>query len=326
MRNIFLIYFCLASKLYADHWIDDHIIEYPDKETSFCEVISPFPDLEQNGLNAKNRNLLNKWYAQKIRHALSIFGSGRFENWLMIVESIRLLPNQDAILTAILPCHQLMHSYPIKLIKGLNYEELAEVARGDFISVSGKITFELNEDGILPEIISFKLLRANKIENDVVIDAKLPKQIEDTNKKNQNDTPPPTPKLRPKPRPSEPPSTPTGVQSSKGQNASREALLTASEAELFRTAVASCWAIDVSSPEAYVVITLSLQLNIDGKVINIRMLNSSGGSDVSVDKAFQSARRAILRCQGEGYPLPKSKYERWKFIEITFDPTHMRMR
>ena len=309
VRNIFLIYFCLASKLYADHWIDENIIEYPEKETSFCEIISPFPDLEQIALNAHDRDLVNKWYAQKIKRALSIFGSGRFENWLMQVESINLLSNQDAILTAVLPCHQIMRSYPIRLINDLNYEILAEVSRGDFVSVSGEVSFELNKNGVFPEIISFKFLQINKIGNDALNEVKLREQRESTNEKNKN-------------------AQNYATKMQKGENASSEALLTASEVELFRKTVSSCWNLNVGSPEAYVSITLSFELDKDGKVnaSTIKLVSNSDGSDAAVYEAFQSARRAILRCQGEGYPLPKNKYERWKFIEITFDPTDIRER
>ena len=309
VRNIFLIYFCLASKLYADHWIDENIIEYPEKETSFCEIISPFPDLEQIALNAHDRDLVNKWYAQKIKRALSIFGSGRFENWLMQIDSINLLSNQDAILTAVLPCHQIMQSNPIRLINDLYHERLAEVARGDFVLVSGEVSFELNKNGMFPEIISFKFLQINKIGNDAHNDVKLREQRDRTNEKNKN-------------------AQNYATEMQKGQNALSEALLTASEVELFRKAVSNCWNVNVGSPKAYASITLSFELDKDGKVnaSTIKLVSNSDGSEAVVYEAFQSARRAILRCQGEGYPLPENKYERWKYIEMTFDPTEIRYR
>ncbi len=35
---------------------------------------------------------------------------------------------------------------------------------------------------------------------------------------------------------------------------------------------------------------------------------------------------AILRCQGDGFPLPPGKYEQWRMVEMTFDPTQMVIR
>ncbi|MDO7707324.1 MAG: energy transducer TonB, partial [Loktanella sp.] len=46
----------------------------------------------------------------------------------------------------------------------------------------------------------------------------------------------------------------------------------------------------------------------------------------STEIAFQAARRAILRCQSGGYQLPADKYDQWKEVEITFDPSGMRLR
>jgi hypothetical protein len=51
-----------------------------------------------------------------------------------------------------------------------------------------------------------------------------------------------------------------------------------------------------------------------------------GGSENATKTAFQAARRAILRCQKDGYKLPVEKYDHWWDIEITFNPEEMRTR
>ena len=43
-------------------------------------------------------------------------------------------------------------------------------------------------------------------------------------------------------------------------------------------------------------------------------------------RQIEAARRAILRCQSGGYQLPADKYEQWKDVVITFDPSGMRLR
>ncbi len=45
--------------------------------------------------------------------------------------------------------------------------------------------------------------------------------------------------------------------------------------------------------------------------------------DGQTNSAYEAARRAILRCQGEGFPLPAEKYEQWRMQELTFDPAQM---
>ena len=54
----------------------------------------------------------------------------------------------------------------------------------------------------------------------------------------------------------------------------------------------------------------------------------SGGSPEAQRTAFDWARRAILRCQVEngGYKLPPEKYAQWQQVEVTFNPTDMRVR
>jgi hypothetical protein len=65
-----------------------------------------------------------------------------------------------------------------------------------------------------------------------------------------------------------------------------------------------------------------------GRVVSssLRLLSSEGGSGTAVDTAFQAARRAILRCQGDGYTLPQEKFDQWKTVEMTFNPESMRIR
>lgn len=105
--------------------------------------------------------------------------------------------------------------------------------------------------------------------------------------------------------------------------------MTGADRDAFRLAVSGCWAVDPGSEAAQVTITVRFELDRQGMVVgnDVRLVNSSGGSAGAVDSAFQSARRAILRCQsGSGYSLPADKYEQWREVEMTFDPSGMRMR
>lgn len=104
--------------------------------------------------------------------------------------------------------------------------------------------------------------------------------------------------------------------------------MTGAEQDAFRIAVSGCWSVDVGSEAARVTLTVSFELGRDGMVIGaVRFLSGTGGSQAAIDAAFDAARRAVLRCQSAtGYRLPDDKYEQWREVEMTFDPSGMRLR
>ena len=103
--------------------------------------------------------------------------------------------------------------------------------------------------------------------------------------------------------------------------------LTQGEKDGLRFAVQQCWSIDPGSPAASVVITVGFSLDQQGRVDQGSIRQTSvDGPDGAREDAFARARRAILRCQGEGYDLPAEKYAQWRDIEVTFNPANMRLR
>ncbi len=104
--------------------------------------------------------------------------------------------------------------------------------------------------------------------------------------------------------------------------------LSAGERDALRVAVQDCWVVDVGSQAANVTVVVGMDMERSGRVISstIRLVSASGGTGPAVETAFQAARRAILRCQKDGYPLPVEKFDHWKEIEMTFNPSQMRLR
>lgn len=105
--------------------------------------------------------------------------------------------------------------------------------------------------------------------------------------------------------------------------------LSAGEKDALRVAVSQCWNTGSMSTEAQrTVITVGVAMNQDGtpQTGTIKLLGSSGGSAASADQAFQTARRAIIRCGARGFQLPVEKFEQWRNIEMTFDPEQMRFK
>jgi len=86
-----------------------------------------------------------------------------------------------------------------------------------------------------------------------------------------------------------------------------------------------CWVIQPGSRLSNVAVTVGLELSLDGKVIasSMKLISFEGGTESEARVAFQSVRRAILRCQKDGYDLPKDKYDQWKYLTIIADPRTM---
>ncbi len=105
--------------------------------------------------------------------------------------------------------------------------------------------------------------------------------------------------------------------------------LTSGEKDAMRVAVSKCWNVGSLSTDALnVVVVVGFSMTQDGKVVgnSVSLLDSTGGSAAAANQAFQTARRAILRCGAKGYDLPADKYAQWKDIEITFNPERMRIK
>jgi len=89
-----------------------------------------------------------------------------------------------------------------------------------------------------------------------------------------------------------------------------------------RARVSKCWVIDIGSEAGNTTVTVRFKLGMDGMVQpgSIRLIGSNAAKDSSEKPAFQTARRAILRCQKGGYALPQN-FDQSGYIEIEFDPT-----
>lgn len=104
--------------------------------------------------------------------------------------------------------------------------------------------------------------------------------------------------------------------------------MSSGEKDALRIAVQACWNVDPGARWAQTTVTVAMNMTQDGKVVgsSLRMIASEGGDASTVDAAFGAARRAILLCQKDGYPLPPEKFGQWQEIEITFNPERMRIR
>ena len=105
--------------------------------------------------------------------------------------------------------------------------------------------------------------------------------------------------------------------------------LTAGEKDGLRIAVQQCWNVGALSSDALnttVTVYVAMQENGQPESGSIRMLGYEGGTEAAAQQAFETARRAIIRCGSRGYDLPPEKYSQWREIEMIFNPDNMRIR
>jgi len=151
------------------------------------------------------------------------------------------------------------------------------------------------------------------------------------------------PKTRPKaPKPAEEPAQPSAIEAAlqaaqdnvtDTEPASRPTPsgppLTGGEKDALRVAVQQCWNVGSLSTEALnTTVVVAVDMSEDSRPVpgSIRMIGSSGGSDTAARQAFETARRAIIRCGARGFSLPVEKYAHWQTIEMTFNPEKMRIK
>ena len=113
------------------------------------------------------------------------------------------------------------------------------------------------------------------------------------------------------------------IQSSSAQN-SVSTPLTETETGNLQAAIQTCWLRDPGSLAEDVKLTIFMSLDRNGRVNpnSIKVVEISGGDEGAQEVAFRRAKIAIISCGKNGYKLPPNKYERWREIEVVFDPTN----
>ncbi len=152
--------------------------------------------------------------------------------------------------------------------------------------------------------------------------------------------------MRPRSRPSRPPSPEPVVpdepprefetvaalaeaDSDSQQVAPRGPPLTGGEKEAFGLAVGNCWnvgSLSTSARATKVVVAFDMQRNGVPVTDSIRMVDFADGSEADAGRAFEAARRAIIRCGTKGFQLPIEKYDQWREVEATFNAEGMQFR
>ena len=98
----------------------------------------------------------------------------------------------------------------------------------------------------------------------------------------------------------------------------------------FLRQIGNCWNTgSLSTGAQNTIIDMAFDMTPDGRPVSgsVRLDGFSGGSAADAQTAFDTARRALLRCSGDtGYDLPRDQYDQWQRVILTVDPTAMRQR
>jgi hypothetical protein len=97
----------------------------------------------------------------------------------------------------------------------------------------------------------------------------------------------------------------------------KKASLSSEELLKFKNKIKSCW---IVPPLGSTISSISIELFMkkNGQVDEIKLLSEKKDNNAQASIAFASVKRAILKCEGNGYNLPKEFYEQWKNIKIVF--------
>jgi hypothetical protein len=123
--------------------------------------------------------------------------------------------------------------------------------------------------------------------------------------------------------------TPTGAGTGGAGTAPSGPPLTAGEKDALVLAVKACWNVGALSTDALrTTVTIGVSMQRDGRpdAASIHRIAAEGGTEASAAQAYEAARRAIIRCGANGFPLPAEKYDQWAQVEIVFNPEKMRMK
>lgn len=90
--------------------------------------------------------------------------------------------------------------------------------------------------------------------------------------------------------------------------------------------ISSCWNVDPGSESSKVTVAVGFTIDRDGNVFgsDVRLISSDGDRNTT-PRAFQTARRAVLRCMTRGYQLPDDHNQEWTDVVITFSPVEIQV-
>lgn len=105
--------------------------------------------------------------------------------------------------------------------------------------------------------------------------------------------------------------------------------VTRAEKGAFILAIQKCWNVGALGSDALkvtVIVGFTMTRDAKPEIGSIRLVGAEGGTGSAVDRAYETARRAIIRCGSAGFGLPPEKYNIWRGVEVKFNATTKEIR
>ena len=141
-----IAFICAPSLLVAEHWPQKIMESIDVKEAAFCSVLDSYSVRIKEAVASKNAIRERRVYDKQAMDVKALMPTGEFNDWIMQVDSIEVDKAMNATLRATLPCHKMIVGMEIPPTNSLAYEQLADVGEGDFVLVSGQLSFERDSE------------------------------------------------------------------------------------------------------------------------------------------------------------------------------------
>lgn len=126
----------------ADHWPQKIMESINVKEAAFCRVLDSYSVRINEAVASENAIRVKRVYDKQIMDVEALMPTGEFQDWIIKVESIKVDAAMNATLRATLPCHKMIVGLEIPPTNSMAYEQLADVGKGDYVLVSGQLSFD----------------------------------------------------------------------------------------------------------------------------------------------------------------------------------------
>ena len=112
------------------------------KEAAFCRVLDSYSLRIDEALESENAIRVKRVYDKQVMDVEALMPTGEFNDWIIKVDSIKVDAAMNATLRATLPCHKMIVGLQIPPTNSMAYEQLADVGKGDYVLVSGQLSFD----------------------------------------------------------------------------------------------------------------------------------------------------------------------------------------
>ncbi len=101
--------------------------------------------------------------------------------------------------------------------------------------------------------------------------------------------------------------------------------MTAGEIDSVRRQIEQCWSLPANvKPTKDLVVQIKVEMNPDGTPRSA-VIEDNGrmSADAAYRATAESARRAVLNPRCHPFKLPRDKYDRWRTLNLVFNPAEM---